>query len=128
MEHKKILEFALETLEKQKAGIDAEIEAIRAELNSAGPKPSGKVRPIAKAISKRRLKTQAERKALSRKMKEIWAAKRLQGAKPSIAAKVLARARRRPKTKAEKKRLSLKMKRVWSRKKAEAAKKQPPKK
>jgi len=114
MERKRLLELAVETLEKQRAEVTAEIESIRAELNGAGPGVGRTVRPIAAIIRKRRSKTFAERKALSRKLKRIWAARKLQ------AAQAAARAKGRSKTAAEKKALSLKMKAVWAKKRMEA--------
>ena len=124
MEHKRLLELALQTLERQKAEVAAEIESIQAELNGAGFSPAMKVKPVAPTVRKRRSRTRAERKALSRRMKEIWAAKKLQAAKSVVAAKAVpAKAKGRPKSAAEKKALSLKMKQVWAKRKAEAAKK-----
>ena len=115
MEHKKLLELALETLEKQRADIEHAIAEIHEFQNGKkrvfARKPG---RPVLVAV-KRRSKTLAERKALSRKLKLIWAEKRLQVAKS-------ARAKGRPKTAAEKKALSLKMKAVWARRR-EAGKK-----
>ena len=55
-------------------------------------------------------------------MKQYWAAKKLQAAKPSLPAKTSpASVKRRPKSAAEKKALSLKMKEVWEKRKAAAA-------
>jgi len=115
MERKKLLELVVETLEKQKAAIEADIDSIRAELKGAVSRAARTVKPVAATAPKRRSKTLAERKALSRKLKLIWAAKKLQAAKS-------ARAKGRPKTAAEKKALSLKMKAVWTKKRAVAAK------
>ena len=125
------MELAVETLEKQKSGIDADMESIRAEMKGVGSRLARKVKPVTPATRKRRSKTPAQRKALSRKLKEIWAAKKRLAAKPAVVAKTApARAKGRPKSAAEKKALSLKMKQVWKRKRAEAAKeaaKQPTK-
>jgi len=116
MERTRLIELAVEMLVKQKVAIEADIESIRAELKGTESRAARKVKPVAATTPKRRSKTLAERKALSRKLKAIWAAKKLQAAKS-------ARAKGRPKTAAEKKALSLKMKAVWAKKRAEAAKK-----
>jgi uncharacterized protein (UPF0335 family) len=116
MDRNRILELAVETLEKQKAGIDAEIETVRAELKGTG---SAFV-----PIGRRRPRSQVERKSQSKRMKQYWAAKRAKAAKPSTMKKLPpAIVKRRAKSAAEKKALSLKMKQVWEKKKAEAAKK-----
>jgi hypothetical protein len=83
MEHKRILELALEALEKQKTQVEAEVEALRAEMRGSGRATlKRKTGPIASPPGKRRAKTPAERKAQSKRMKAYWAAK-----KASIAAK-----------------------------------------
>ena len=122
MDRNRILELAVETLEKQKAGIDAEIETVRAELKEIGSGTARKVKPAAANTRRKRLRTRAERKAHSEGMKAYWAAKRAKAAKPSAAKKSsLTSAKRRAKSAAEKKALSLKMKQVWRKRKAEAA-------
>jgi uncharacterized protein (UPF0335 family) len=123
MDRKRLLELAVETLEKQKAGIDAEMESIRAEMKGVGSGVAGKVKPVTPATRKQRSKTPAQHKALSRKLKEIWAVKKRLAAKLAVVAKTApARAKGRPKSKAEKKTLSLKMKQVWKQKRAEPQK------
>ena len=122
MDRNRILELAVETLEKQKAGIDAEIETVRAELKKIGSGTARKVKPAAASTRRRRLQTQAERKTHSKRMKQYWAAKRAKAAKASAAKKSSpASGKSRAKSAAEKKALSLKMKQVWKKKKAEAA-------
>jgi hypothetical protein len=116
MDRKRLLELAVEALEKQKAEAEAtiaEIHALQRGTKRIAAKKPGMQMLV---VVKRRSKTAAQRKALSRRMKEIWAAKRLRAAKPPITAK------RRPKSAAEKKALSLKMKRVWAAKKKAAKK------
>ena len=82
-----------------------------------------KTSPIQKSTSakptKKRGKSAAERRALSEKMKQVWAARRSK-AKSAKPAKTKAKAgtKVRPKTAAEKKALSLKMKEVWKKRKA----------
>jgi uncharacterized protein (UPF0335 family) len=98
MDRKRLLELAVETLEKQKAEIDVEIEAVRAELKGVGSRVARKVKPLTPATRKRRSKTPAQRKALSRKLKEIWAAKRRLATKLAVVAKTAPeRAKGRPK-------------------------------
>ena len=83
MEHKRILELALEALEKQRTQVEAEMEAIRAEVHGGGRAAStGKVGLTASSPGKRRARTPAERKAQSKRMKAYWAAK-----KAAVAAK-----------------------------------------
>jgi uncharacterized protein (UPF0335 family) len=124
MDRNRILELAVETLEKRKAGINAEIETLRAELKGTGFGTARKVNPAAASTRRRRLQTRAERKAHSEGMKAYWAAKRAKEAKASAAKKSSAASgKRRAKSAAEKKALSLKMKQVWEKRKAEALKK-----
>ena len=47
MERKRIIELAVETLEKQKAELAAQIEDLRAELKGAGYRAARKVKPVA---------------------------------------------------------------------------------
>jgi len=109
MDRKHILELALEALQAKRAEIEAAIAEIH-ELDNARGQAS-------EVVTKRKSKTRAQRLALSRKMKAIWAAKK-------IPAKTHPAARKgRPKSAAEKKALSLKMKQIWAKKRAEAAKK-----
>jgi hypothetical protein len=124
MDRNRILELAVETLEKRKAGINAEIETLRAELKKAGSRTARKVKPAAASTRGRRLQTRAEHKAHSEGMKAHWAAKRAKAAKASTAKRSsLISVKRRAKSAAEKKALSLKMKQVWEKRKAEALKK-----
>lgn len=116
MEQKRILELALETLEIQKAAIDAELAAIRAELDGVSPAFRAP-RSVASAGTRRKTsRIPAGHKTQSQRMKEYWAAKRAQAPKN----RPLARAKGRMKTEAEKKALSIKMKEAWNRRKAEA--------
>jgi len=107
------LELAVEELEKQKAAVDAEIGAIRAELRGSGIIRTAK--PVAIPIAGRRRKTPAERKALSERMRRIWAARKAAAAKKPIPAS--------PKAKraAVSKAISEAMKAAWARRKAKAA-------
>jgi hypothetical protein len=103
MDQNRILELAVEALEKQKAGIDAEIETIRAELKEAGSGTARKVKPATASTRKRRLRTQAkrrpksaaEKKALSLKMKQVWEKRRTEAA--GKIAKTKPKANRTPK-------------------------------
>jgi hypothetical protein len=125
MDRNRILELAVEALKRQIAERDAEIEAIRTELQWVGSRTASEAESAAPTIRRRRPRTPAQRKALSRRMREVWAAKRLRAAKLSPAAKTSrVTLKRKPKTAAQKKALSLKMKQVWAKKKAEAKKNQ----
>jgi len=118
MEYKRLLELALETLEKKRADVERAIEEIL-EFQNGKKRVFSRKRDISSlVVVKRRSKTLTERKALSRKLKMIWKAKKLQAAKTAPA-----KAKGRRKTAAEKKALSLKMKMVWAKKRAVAAKK-----
>ena len=79
MDRNRILELAVGALERKKAGIEEEIEAVRAELK--GSSIPRKAKPVATRIAKRRSRTLAQRKAQSQRMKEYWAAKRNKAAK-----------------------------------------------
>jgi hypothetical protein len=77
MEHKRILELALQVLEKQKIQVEAEIEALRAEMRGSGRATSTrKTAHAASPSGRRRTRTPAERKAQSKRMKAYWAAKK----------------------------------------------------
>jgi len=115
MDKNRILELAIESLERQKAKIDTEIENLRSEIKGLKTTPIKKKTSV--KPSNKGGKSAAERKAQSEKMKKVWAAKKSKKAKTKSGAKV------RHKTAAEKKALSLKMKEVWKKRKAEAAKK-----
>ena len=119
-----MLELAVEALQSRKAGIDAEIEVIRAELGGKAFIGGGKTKAV--AAKRERSRTPAERRAQSRRMKKYWAAKKAATVKSSIAAKTpTAGAKVRTRTDAEKKALSLKMKEVWKNRKAATANKKP---
>jgi hypothetical protein len=77
MEHKRILELALETLQEGKMQVDAEIEALRAEMRGSGSATlKRKAGPTTNPSGRRRTRTPAERKAQSKRMKAYWAAKK----------------------------------------------------
>jgi hypothetical protein len=123
MEKNRILELAIETLERQKSEIDAEIESLRSQMGGfKKTSPSKRVTSAVK-VTKKGVKSAAERKAHSQKMKKVWAARKAKKAKAAKAKPVKAKAgaKVRLKTEAEKKALSLKMKEVWKKRKAEAA-------
>jgi len=126
MDQNRILELAVEALQRQKAGIDAEIETIRAALKGTGSPIARKANTI--AAVRGRSRTTAERRTQSLRMRQYWAAKRAKAAKSSAAITApVAGAKPRQKSAAERKALSLKMKQVWKKRKAEAAKKATPK-
>ena len=118
MDQKQILELALETLNRQKAGIDEEIAAIQAELGTRAAFRQTESASDGKRRGRRR--TAAERKAQAQRMREYWAKRRTQKPKPASAAKPSAGAKIRSMTAAQKKALSIKMREVWKRRKAAA--------
>jgi len=74
MDRNRVLELALEELNRQKAGVEAEIESLRAELEGTGsavPQPTS-----FPSAGIRRQRTPAEREAQANRMKMYWAAKR----------------------------------------------------
>lgn len=118
MENKRILELALESLLAKRTEIERSIAEIR-ELQDGKKRVFTRNPEISNLLAvKKRSRTQAQRKALSRRMKEIWAAKKRQAAKTSAS-----KAKRKPMSTARKKALSLKMKQIWANKKSAAAKK-----
>jgi nucleoid-associated protein YgaU len=124
MDRNRILELALEGLQKQKAGIDQEIEMIQAELSGRGSTVREKPFVPAVGTARGRLRTPAERKAQGERMRQYWAAKRAKAAKVTTAPKTSPAAgpKRRMKTAAEKKALSLKMREIWKKRRAATAK------
>jgi hypothetical protein len=70
MDDNRILELALETLSNRKAEIELEIEAIQIIMNAA---KAQKPVPHAAVAPSKRAKSEQEKRALSKKMKEIWA-------------------------------------------------------
>jgi len=126
MERNRILELALEELKRRKAGIDADIKAIQAELTGTGSAVRQTPSLPSAGKGRGRQRTPAERKAQSLRMKKYWAAKRAQAEKPATPAKTApaaASTKPRSMTAARKQALSLKMREVWKRRKAAAAKK-----
>jgi hypothetical protein len=124
MDQNRIMELALEGLQGQKAGIEAELEMIQAELNGAGAAVLKIKSGAVTGTAKKRSRTPAERKAQADRMRQYWAAKRAKAAKVSTAPKTspAASPKRKAKTAAEKKALSLKMKEIWKKRKAAAGK------
>ena len=115
MERKRILELALESLEKQRAEIERAIAEIREFGDGQKRVFDRNPKTPALVVAKRRSKTKAERMAHSLRMKRYWAARKARQAKPAAATK----ARRR--TEAQKNAISLKLKEAWKRRKAAAA-------
>jgi hypothetical protein len=126
MERNRILELALEELKRRKAGIDADIEEIQAELTGTGTAIQQTPSHPSAGTPKGRQRTPAERKEQSLRMKKYWAAKRAQAERPAAPAKTAptaASTKTRSLTAAQKKAISLKMKEAWKRRRAAAAKK-----
>jgi hypothetical protein len=119
MEIQRIIELAIETLERQKSAIDAEIAQLRG---------TGKAAPVAPRPGKRRTRTAAEKKAQSKRMKAYWTAKR-KAATPEVkSAMKAAEPARGPKSAAARKAQSEGMKRIWAERRiAQAAKPAPAK-
>ena len=124
MERNRLLELALEELNRQKAGLNEEIEVLRNELGGTGAaiRQRQSLPPAGKQRGRKR--TPAERRAQAQRMREYWAARRAQSSKPATAAKKIpaAGAKVRTKTAAQKKALSLAMKKAWAKRKAAGAK------
>jgi hypothetical protein len=124
MERNRILELALEELYRRKAGINADIEAIQAELTGTGSAVPQTILVPSAGKGRGRQRTPAERTQQSQRMREIWVARRAQAAKSAAAAKsaqAAASMKTRSMTAAHKKALSLKMREVWRKRKAAAA-------
>jgi hypothetical protein len=85
MEHNRILELAINDLERQKAAISAEIETIRSQLKGSASRAAKKAKavgaPTGRISRKTRPKTEAEKKALSLKMKQVWKKRKAEAAK-----------------------------------------------
>ena len=79
MEKNRLLELAIEGLERQRAALAAEIEALRSEMKGSPARSAKKAKTATRP--KRRAKTAAEKRALSRKMKAIWRKKKAAAAK-----------------------------------------------
>ena len=72
----------METLNQQKASIDAEIEQLRVQLKETSVRAVITPKSQSTGPAKRRQKSAAEKKAHSEKMKKIWAErKKAQAAK-----------------------------------------------
>lgn len=121
MESKRILELALENLEKQRTDLVAAIEQIQS-LNGRNRRGIGR-RPETQmlAVARRRSRTSAERKAQSERMKAYWAAKRAAKAKKASPGSGKSKART-----AKSKAVSEGMRAYWKRRKEEEAKKASP--
>jgi len=118
--------LALEELKQRKAGIDADIEAIQAELTGTDSAvPQTVVVPSA-GTRRGRKRTPAERRAQGQRMREIWKKRKAAAAKPAAPAKepVAVGTQVRTMTDALKKTISLKMKEAWKKRKAAAKKAQ----
>jgi hypothetical protein len=111
MDQKRLLELAIEALEGQKAAVDAEIEAIHAELKGAGAPQA--IRPV--SVAGRGHRNSAARRAQSERMRKIWATRKAAAAKKATQEKA------KPERAAVNKAISLAMKAAWVRRRAKAA-------
>ena len=118
MDKDRILKLAVEALEQQKSKIEADIQALHAELRSTPSRVAQDAIRPQPAVRKRRLRTVAERKAHSQKMKAYWAEKKAKAAKPAAR-------RSKPNGVAKKSSHSLAMKNAWKKRKAAAKDKSP---
>jgi hypothetical protein len=102
----RLLELALETLETKKADIEREIAAIQAQLKSAIP---------GHPVTETGLRTEAQRKRLSRAMKAAWKRRRAATTKSPVAKKG-------PWSDAARKAVSERMKAYWAKRRAQKKK------
>lgn len=137
---KRIIELALETLERRKAAIVTEIAELESQMRGQPKRTPEKpaaahqsqsermkaywtrkraeatklsaVQMPAPATRKRRPMTAAEKKALGKRMKAYWANRRAQAAKPAAAKKS------GPQSAAARKAVSERMKAYWAKRKA----------
>jgi hypothetical protein len=117
MDRNRIVQLALEELERQRIAVDAEIMAIRGEMREEKVPISENVKLAVAVAGDRRRRTPGERSAQSLRMTKYWAAKR---AKTAKAKKPMA-----PKPQFKKaavsKAISNAMRIYWAKKKAKAA-------
>jgi hypothetical protein len=119
----RIIELAIEALQRRRSGVEAEIEMIEGELRGRTAKPAA---PVA---GKRRPKTAAQRKAQAERMRAYWAARKGRATNTRTARKTApAKPKMGPQSAAARKAQSERMKAYWAKRKAEAAKVQTAKK
>jgi hypothetical protein len=116
MDQQHILELALQVLQRQKAGIEEEIEALRNEMKDTEATDQRMESPAGTRRGRKR--SANAREAQAQKMREYWAKKRAQEGKPAAALKPAGTAKVRSKTEAQKKALGLAMKKAWAKRKA----------
>ena len=76
MDNKRLLELALDTLLAKRTEIERSIAEIR-ELQAGKKQVFARKSEVSTVVAvKQRARTQAQRKALSRRMKQIWAKKK----------------------------------------------------
>ncbi len=109
----RLLELALEALIHKKAGIELEIAALKSDLEDRTL-----AKPTTPPAGRRRKRTAAERRAQSKKMKAIWAAKRA----ARKTGKARAKAKSGPQNAAARAAVSKRMREYWKKRKAAAAK------
>jgi hypothetical protein len=105
----RILELALEGLQARKASLDSEIQSLLGQLEGRSI-----AKTVAAAAGRRGARTAAQRRAHSRRMKAIWAARKAQAAKPKSG---------KGQSAAANKARSAKMKTYWNKRRAEQSKK-----
>jgi len=95
----------MESLERRKAAIDAEIAELRAQIKGGALSAGGRM-------------TAAQKAAQSKRMKAIWKQRKAKAAKPAKKAP----AAKKPMSAAARKAVSERMKAIWAKRKAAAKK------
>lgn len=117
MDDKRILELALEALQRRKTAVESAIQEVNESLG--GIRTGVVERPDTPLVAvRRRTRTAAERKRQSEKMKLYWAAKRT----TKVSTPAETSAKRKTMTAAAKRAISRKLKAAWARRKAAAKK------
>jgi len=124
MDRQRLLELALQELQRQRAVIEEEIETLRNDLKITGAAVRQMTLSASAGTRRGRPRTAAERKVQAQRMREIWAARRAAHvAVNSASLKTAQSASAKVKTAAQRKAIGLAMKEAWKRRKAAAAKK-----
>lgn len=109
MEKERVVELALDALQKQRLAVEDEIRELSAQLKGGNHN-----RAMLLTTGERRAKTAAERRAHSRAMKAYWQRKKTVATEP--------RPKSGPQSAAARKAVSERMKAYWAKRKAQATK------
>jgi hypothetical protein len=113
----RIIELAIEALQRRRSGVEAEIAMIEGELRE---RTAGTAALVA---GKRGPRTAAQRKAQAERMRAYWAARKRQATRGRTARKAApAKPKMGPQSAAARKAQSERMKAYWAKRKAAAAK------